>query len=461
MDEKISLSQNLLKEKSRLKKWTPVTVAEMHGFLAVILNMGIITAPDIGTYWSTSWISQIPFFGQLFSKNRFEMILWMLHVSSIPTGHTPKRLHKVQVLLDVLIANFKGNMHPSANLSVDETMIGFRGRFGAKQYIPNKPNKYGIKAFTLADSANGYVLDTLIYTGADTLDHSDPQYASLPQPARIVLTLCNDYLEQGRTVYTDRYYTMAQTLESHKTAFTGTCMKNRQQIPQAFRQKTFRLSDDEVQAYRSGKLLSLAWRAPAKKKEIIMISTKDNASITSVTSRATGKTANKPVVIDHYNQSMNGVDLADQYTTYYSFVRKSRKWWKKVCFWLLEVATVNSYILYKSTNTTSTHLQFRRAIIESLARIHLQDGPERVRGRPFSRHHTDNSAVVNPERLNRKPHFLAQRENSKRDQRQCVVCSTPQKRRRSSYYCKTCRSNPTLCPDTCHEKYHTLVNFSQ
>ena len=140
-----------------------------------------------------------------------------------------------------------------------------------------------------------------------------------------------------------------------KTAFTGTCMKNRQQIPQAFHQKTFRLSDDEVQAYRSGKLLSLAWQAPAKKKEIIMISTKDNASITSVTSRATGKTANKPVVIDHNNQSMTGVDLADQYTTYYSFVRKSRKWWEKVCFWLLEVATVNSYILYKYTNTTSTH----------------------------------------------------------------------------------------------------------
>ena len=120
-----------------------------------------------------------------------------------------------------------------------------------------------------------------------------------------------------------------------------------------------------------------------------MISTKDNASMTSVTSRATGKTAIKPVVI--YNQFMNGVDLADQYTKYYSFVRKSKKWWKKVCFWLLEVATVNSYILYKSTHKTSTYLQYRRAIIESLAQIHLQDAPERVRGRPFTRHHTDNS----------------------------------------------------------------------
>lgn len=462
MDEKISQynQQHLLKEKSRLKKWSPVTLPEMHGFLAVILNMGIITAPDIGSYWSTSWISQIPFFGQLFSKNRFEMILWMLHVSSTPNGQRPKRLHKVQLLLDALVKNFKGNMNPSANLSVDETMVGFRGRFGAKQYIPNKPNKYGIKAFTIADSKSGYILDTLLYTGADTLDHSDPQYASLPQPARIVLTLCNDYLEQGRTVFTDRYYTsipLAQVLEAHQTAFTGTCMKNRRQIPEAFRDKRFRLSDDEVRAYRSGHLLSLAWRAPTKKKEIIMISTKDNASITSVTSRASGKTANKPTVIDNYNQCMNGVDLADQYTTYYSFIRRSRKWWKKICFWLLEVATVNSYIVFKCTTTSTTHLQFRKAIIERLAQIHLQDAPQRVRGRPFIRHHSENSTVVNPARLNRKPHFLAQREH----QRQCVVCSTPQKRKRSSYYCKTCPSNPTLCPDTCNERYHTLVNYSQ
>ena len=70
------------------------------------------------------------------------------------------------------ISNFKRNMHPSRNVSVDETMVGFRGRFGAKQYIPTKPSKYGIKAFTLADSNNGYILDILVYTGADTLPSS-------------------------------------------------------------------------------------------------------------------------------------------------------------------------------------------------------------------------------------------------------------------------------------------------
>ena len=169
------------------------------------LNMGIIAIPDIRSYWSTSWVSHVPFFGQLFSKNRFEIILWMLHVSSTPTGHTPKRLHKVHILLNALVSNFKRYMHPSSNLSVDEIMVGFRGRFGAKQYMPNKPTKYGIKAFTIAYSANGYILDTLLYTGADTLENSNPQYSHLPQPARVVLTLSSEYLNQGRTIYTVRY----------------------------------------------------------------------------------------------------------------------------------------------------------------------------------------------------------------------------------------------------------------
>ena len=50
-------------------------------------------------------------------------------------------------LIDILIPNFRSCYKPSRDIAVDETMVGFRGRFGAKQYMPNKPVKYGIKAF--------------------------------------------------------------------------------------------------------------------------------------------------------------------------------------------------------------------------------------------------------------------------------------------------------------------------
>ena len=219
-------------------------------------------------------------------------------------------------------------------------MVGFWGRFAAKQYMPAKPTKYGIKAFTLADSTHGYVLDTLVYTGADTLDGADPMYATLPQSARIVLHLLKPYVGKGHTVFTDRYYTslpLAQTLQACNTSFVGTAMKNRIDLPDAIRSPTFRLANDETRAYRSDRLLALGWRAAQKKKALIIVSTESSAKPTLVQSQATGRRSYKPKVVDDYNQSMNGVDMADQYTVSYSFVRKSLKGWRKLFFGCLKL----------------------------------------------------------------------------------------------------------------------------
>jgi hypothetical protein len=38
-------------------------------------------------------------------------------------------------------------------------MIGFKGRFCLKQYLHGKLYKWGIKAWGLADRANGYLLN--------------------------------------------------------------------------------------------------------------------------------------------------------------------------------------------------------------------------------------------------------------------------------------------------------------
>ena len=79
-----------------------------------------------------------------------------------------KRVDKVKLLHNCLITKFQARFYPGQELAVDETMVGFRGRFGAKQYMLQKPVKSGIKCFTLADNSTGYVLNTFVYTGTDT-----------------------------------------------------------------------------------------------------------------------------------------------------------------------------------------------------------------------------------------------------------------------------------------------------
>ena len=77
------------------------------------------------------------------------------------------------------------------------------------------------------------------------------------------------------------------------------------------------------------------------------------------------------MIVD-YNEHMLGVDKLDQMMSYYSFLHKTIKWWRKVFFWVLEVATVNAYILYKVLaqkrgERPMSHLAFRRKLILSLS----------------------------------------------------------------------------------------------
>ena len=361
-----------LTPRSRFTNWQPISISDFRAFLAVILNMGLIEVPTLEGYWSTSWESEIPFFRRVMSRDRFLQIFWMLHV-----GDGERRIDKVKPICDALIQNFQHNYHPAQNVAVDETMVGFRGRFGAKQYMPNKPTKYGIKAFTLASSDTGYMLNVLLYTGADTLTGSQSEHASLPQPARVVMHLMQPYLNKGHHVYTDRYYSsipLAQALHTQATSFTGTMIKNCVALPDVVRASSFSLQGDQTRAFRAGSLLTVAWRAASKKKPLIMLSS--NSVHQSVTVRSRRSTQQKPLVVNQYNHSMNGVDRADQYTVYYSFIRRSVKWWRKIFFWIMEVAVVNSYILYKCTVVRPiTHLEYRHSVVRALATPYIQSAP--------------------------------------------------------------------------------------
>lgn len=73
-------SEGKLTRRSRLAKWTAVTLPELLGFLAIVLNMGLIHVPELEDYWKVSWVCEIPFFSRVLPRDRFELIFWMLHV---------------------------------------------------------------------------------------------------------------------------------------------------------------------------------------------------------------------------------------------------------------------------------------------------------------------------------------------------------------------------------------------
>ena len=56
----------------------------------------------------------------------------------------------------------------------------------------------------------------------------------------------------------------------------------------------------------------------------------------------------RPAVIHDYNQYMGGVDKSDQLLTSYNLLMKSMRWWKTLFFHMVDVAVLNSYLLFQA-----------------------------------------------------------------------------------------------------------------
>ena len=69
------------KKHCRLNSWVDTTPSDIKLFIAHILLMGLMKKPDLEKYWNTKSKTNIPFFGQYMSRNRFQSILWNFHVN--------------------------------------------------------------------------------------------------------------------------------------------------------------------------------------------------------------------------------------------------------------------------------------------------------------------------------------------------------------------------------------------
>jgi hypothetical protein len=103
-----------------------------------------------------------------------------------------------------------------------------------------------------------------------------------------------------------------------------------------------------------------------------MISTRPSDSATVVdTGNINSKNERimKPQVVLDYNEGRIGTDLSDQLSSYYTCLRRSIKWYRKVAFELVfGTALVNSYLIYKENYAISkvTILQLRETFVRSL-----------------------------------------------------------------------------------------------
>ena len=117
----------------RLNTWINVSPGDIKLFMAHILIMGLVNKSELEKYWSLNSNTKIPFFGKYMSRNRFQAILWNLHVNDdshnprpSQPGHDP--LCKIRPFVDMVQRNFLYVYKPRKELSFDEACCPFKGR---------------------------------------------------------------------------------------------------------------------------------------------------------------------------------------------------------------------------------------------------------------------------------------------------------------------------------------------
>lgn len=429
--EEVFLSETT-KEKSRITRWKDVTLDEMRIFFGLVIHTGSIRLNRLQDYWKTHWLYNLPAYKEYMSRDRFMLILRCLHFARNPLlgqGKPADRLFKIRPIINYFNSRMNEIYYPGKELSLDESIVLWRGRLQFRQYIKNKRHKYGVKLYLLTEP-DGTVLKFSVYTG--TLD----DFGGKGHAAKVVLHLMEEKLDTGHSIFMDNYYNsydLATKLLARQTYCTGTVRVDRIDNPTDV--KVAKLKKGETIARYSNGCMIAKWK---DKRDVFYVSTEfRNNLITYFNRRQQEK--QKPEAIIRYNSYMGGIDKKDQMMAYYPCERKSLRWYKKIGIHIVYMSLINSYFLYKKFVRPRISLyDYRLEVLERLL-------PEKANRNPERR--------IDPGLHTPKRNVQAG-DGRKHARRRCTICSQNKVRKDTIYHCPACPGTPALCLEPCFGVFH-------
>jgi hypothetical protein len=329
-------------------------------YLGVCLLMGLVNISNIRKYWSPNLGNQI--IQETMSVNQFEQIRQFIHFNNnnnmLPKGHVGHdRLHKIRPVMETLKKRFASILLEEA-LSIDEQLCSTKARHFLKQYLPMKPHKWGYKFFVLC-GVSGFSYNFEMYSGQENNDANryswEPDFGA---SGNVVVRLCRIIPKNmNYKVYFDNYYTSVPLMvymKNRKICSLGTVRRNRLNnviLPNEkdFLKKPRGSSDYCLANINNQEVFATCWR---DNKVVTLLSTFVEIDPMSKVKRFS-KTENKSIEIDclHivsvYNKHMGGVDLLDSLLGRQKIKIRSRKWYLRIFYHLLDVTVVNSWLLHK------------------------------------------------------------------------------------------------------------------
>lgn len=145
------ISKNPPKERSLYKTWTPTTENEIRLFLGILILQGIVKLPRQEWYWSKRKVLHSSIFPELMSRNRFLLLMKFLHFANNDSidllNHPNPKLWKFFEIMEHLRRRFRDVYVPEEFVSLDESLMLYKGRLGWKMFNAKKKSSFWSEIF--------------------------------------------------------------------------------------------------------------------------------------------------------------------------------------------------------------------------------------------------------------------------------------------------------------------------
>jgi len=273
----------------------PVEVEELQAIFGLLFGIGSTkgSGESVHALWKEGPFSRA-FFRAVMSRERFKWLIKHLRFDNKDTREVRKQTDKAAAISDVwnsFAQNCSDSYIPGECCTIDEHMVGFRGRCPFRMYLPSKPDKYGIKIFAVVCSHCSYLFNASIYVG------KEGNTVTRDLAAKVVLSLSEPINNSGRNLTMDNWFTsvpLAEKLIERGITCVGTMKRNKPDIPAEFLAKRNRAPLTSEFGFEGNK--TMVSFVPKKMKAVILLSTMHH-------DKAVDPDSSKPDIILYYNST--------------------------------------------------------------------------------------------------------------------------------------------------------------
>lgn len=337
---------------------------ELDQFIGICTMMSVIQMPNTRLYWAP--ITGNELIKETMSVNKFEEIKQQIHFNDnenmLPRDDPNRdRIFKIRPLVNALNARFQ-TVPLEKSLSADEQLCSTKCKSIIKQYMPKKPYKWGFKLHVLSGSHSGFCYFFEIFTGQENdACNRLPNETDLGSSANIVIRLLRIVPEfQNHIVCFDNYFStlpLVAQLSKRGIHAVGTMRKSRLHNDKLPEEKVIMSLDrgssfEMTTKINSSDMVSVTWRDT---KVVNLISNFLGTYPLQTVDRFDKKLKKKitvdcPNIVKQYNSYMGGVDFLDSMIGRNKIKIRSKKWYMRIYYHLLDLTITNSWILYRRVN---------------------------------------------------------------------------------------------------------------